>query len=96
MARNSKAETVEQPVAFTKAAEIAGLADGTSCLGRCVDDEPVFVLRARDVQAASTIRTWAQAVEHRGAPRAKVQQAYEMAQAFDRWREAHGGGKVPD
>mgnify|MGYP001564185867 FL=1 len=73
-----------------------GALRGKGCLGRCAPDEPVFVLRAQDRCAAATVRQWAAAAQHVGAPREKVVQALDDADAMDAWREAHGGGKVPD
>jgi crotonobetainyl-CoA:carnitine CoA-transferase CaiB-like acyl-CoA transferase len=85
----------------TKKEEIAALVQGPpSCLSRSADDEPVFVLVARDKFAANLVRRWADTVELASHPdstsRQKVAEARQLAKRMDAWREAHGGGKVPD
>lgn len=84
------------PAPHTKAALLAGLADGTGILARIADDEPVFLLRAQDQMAPGVIGVWCHSAEHRGTPKAKVAEAYDTAAAMRTWQEAHGGGKVPD
>lgn len=81
---------------MTKAEELAAVAKGEGCLGRSQDDEPVFVLVARDKFAASTVRKWAETVAHFRGHSAKTDEAYALADRMDVWREAHGGGKNPD
>lgn len=79
---------------------IAGAARGEGCLGRSHNDEPVFVLCARDRFSSSVVRRWADlqaAATHPDSPgRRKADEAREVAQAMDDWRNTHGGGKVPD
>ena len=70
--------------------------NGEGCLARAADDEPVFVLRAQDQAAANTVRDWAVRAKALGSPAEKVIQAFDDARAMDAWRNAHGGGKVPD
>jgi len=80
----------------TKAELLAATARGEGCLGRSKDDEPVFVLCARDITAASTVRTWAQTlVLCKDVPTAKIADAYALATQMEAWRAANGG-KVPD
>lgn len=58
----------------------------------------MFVLVARDRSAASTVRKWAETynlVSH-AVPADKLADAYRVADEMDAWREAHGGGKIPD
>lgn len=84
--------------------------EGKGCLGRSQPDEPVFVLVARDRAAAETVRGWSYMAEQMGlentgrlktaevveARRLKIAEARAVADAMDAWREAHGGGKLPD
>ena len=69
---------------------------GKGCLGRSQNDEPVFTLVARDRAASYAIREWAREAGLLGAPREKVAGALAVAAEMDAWREAHGGGRVPD
>ena len=80
---------------MTKAEEVAAVARGEGCLGRSQDDEPVFVLVARDRYAAQAVRGWAALVHAHGAS-PKADDALALAARMDAWREAHGGGRIPD
>lgn len=60
------------------------------------DDEPVFTLRAMDVAASGTVRFWADSVEALGGDSEHIACVRRWADEMDAWREAHGGGKVPD
>ena len=80
----------------TKAEEVKALAEGRGCLGRSQDDEPVFILCARDKVASHAVRAWAWAANVAGAPQVKTEEALELANLMDVWRASHGGGKVPD
>lgn len=65
------------------------LRDNNSCLGRAHDDEPVFVLRAKDPLAAQTLRLWASMA--RGVhENDKVERALEEAKLMDEWRADFG------
>lgn len=91
-----------------KADELAAMARGEGCLAKSADDEPIFILCARDVFAADTVRVWADSVEGVAAMRglddggltaerkAKIAEARALAIQMERWRQAHGGGKIPD
>lgn len=81
---------------MTKREELERAARGEGCLGRSQDDEPVFVLVARDRYAAQTVREWADTVAFMHGPSPKTDEARQLADRMDAWREAHGGGKVPD
>lgn len=93
---------------MNKKETLEAAARGEGCLGRSQDDEPVFVIVARDVTAAETVRAWAGAYVNAaitggvttladGCPFvAKARDAIGIAAEMDAWREAHGGGKVPD
>lgn len=80
----------------TKADVVRDLAAGTGCLGKSADDEPVFILVARDRQAAHAVRWWADQVAALLGASPKTEEAHAMANQMDAWREMHGGGKDPD
>lgn len=79
----------------TKATELEKARAGEGCLGRARDDEPVFVLRARDSIAADLVRIWAFRAQTLGAPSAKVREAFDLADQMDKWGRENGT-KVPD
>lgn len=89
---------------MTKVEELTAAAEGRGCLGRSQDDEPVFVLVARDQTSSGTVRDWARRfLELRmslgtfdAAAKAKYDEALAAAERMADWRDAHGGGKVPD
>lgn len=57
-----------------------------TCLQKAADDEPIFVLRAQDKLAANLVRNWAQqAAMFLGNESPKVQEAFALADAMDRW-----------
>lgn len=63
------------------------------CYAAAGDDEPIFVLRAKDLHAAQIVRTWAQmrlaAVAHGQKPdedMAAIREAHAVADDMDRWR----------
>lgn len=77
----------------TKAQE---LRDG--CFARAMDDEPMFVLLARDPSAPALARQWADeraAAIHRGdRPETDIEQVIEARRCADRmeaWREENDG-----
>lgn len=64
-----------------------------SCLSKAAPDEPIFVLRAQDVFAASLVREWAnRAWKPDGSNSAKIAEARELADWMDKWPKK----KVPD
>lgn len=66
-------------------------------LRRVFDDEPVFVLRARDPLAPAQLRSWADALEAEGGSPEKAAEARALADQMEVYREAEaGGGKLPD
>lgn len=69
---------------------------GEGCLGRAMDDEPVFVLVGDDMLAASTIQYWMHRLSMmtRGST-IKMDQANEVVREFQLWAGKHGT-KVPD
>lgn len=73
------------------------IADPTSCLNRAADDEPLFVLRAHDINGSHMVRVWANSYASRngGVGRlderqlAKYNSALETAQDMENWRRLH-------
>jgi hypothetical protein len=55
------------------------------CLAKAADDEPIFILRAQDKLAPDLVRAWAIRAEAHGCPPAKLREAYELAEAMERW-----------
>lgn len=64
------------------------LAMPTSCLNKAQDDEPVFVLRAKDPLAADIVRIWAMMAHRSPHEIWKVKEARELANQMDLWRAA--------
>ena len=58
-------------------------------------NEPVFVLRSQDVIASGLVREWCVRATVLRAPRPKVTEAYECAEAMDAWGTLHPT-KIPD
>lgn len=48
-------------------------------------DEPLFVLRAQDIEAADSVRDWSTKVGMIGTPDEKVLEARRLAAAMDEW-----------
>lgn len=70
---------------------------GDSCLGRADMDEPIFILRANDRTSSKTVRFWVQAARDAGCQNEeKLEEAIAWAVEAEKWRNARGGGKVPD
>lgn len=68
------------------------------CLSRAMDDEPLFVLMARDAAAPTHIRVWAQVREQQikdgekpETDLALVQEALECADKMEAWRREKDG-----
>lgn len=67
-----------------------------SCLNRAAEDEPVFVLRANDISAPATVRSWVRHYTARKGgefnmatrERAKVDEAMALADRMEAWRAA--------
>lgn len=79
---------------------VTEILDGTpNVVLKCQDDEPVFVLVARDMLASAHVRHWAVELESRAQAegtlteqrRAKIVDAFAVADAMDEWRYAHHG-----
>ena len=64
------------------------LSTPTSCLNKADDNEPIFVLRAKDPIAFMIVEEWADAAELvHGA--AKQQEAYACAKQMRAWFESN-------
>jgi hypothetical protein len=58
-----------------------------SCLNRAGDDEPLFVLRAKDVLAAQTIRLWATMAVGTNHNEEQIAEARMLAKQMEDWRQ---------
>ena len=65
---------------------------GEGALGKADDEEPVFVLRARDLLAADLVEKWAVDANLVNVPWDKVREAKIIAQTMREWP----GRKNPD
>lgn len=75
---------------LTKALE---LSDQASCLNKAAADEPVFVLRAKDVTAPKVISDWCtrRIAEGKNAHGdAQITDALAVAKAMTEWRAKNG------
>jgi hypothetical protein len=81
---------------MTKAEELAALPDGNTPLAHSADDEPIFVLVARDKLAASIVRVAAERMRWLNVSQDRIDSATRIAAEMDSWRARNGGGKVPD
>jgi len=77
----------------TKAEETAPGATG--CLAKAAGDEPLFILRAKDMLAPGVVRVWVHYARASGVPEEKLNEALELAERMERWQAKHGK-KVPD
>jgi len=68
---------------------------GLPILDKVAPDEPVFVLRARDIIAPEIVREWAYRAQCEGAPIEKCDDARRIADAMEQWQIGHRR-KVPD
>lgn len=65
------------------------IANPDSCLNKAADEEPVFVLRAKDAAAPNTIRCWAEERMERGlniASDQKIVDALAIAERMEQWQ----------
>ncbi len=64
------------------------LANPESTLNRAAQEEPLFVIRAKDKLSASMVRQWAEAAAMTGAHEPeKIQEARELAEIMESWRQ---------
>lgn len=61
----------------------------SNCLKNSQDDEPLFVLCARDPLAPALVREWAARAGAQGVREEKTVGARQIAEEMDRWREEH-------
>lgn len=71
--------------------------EGIEYLKTVPEKEPVFVLRAQDAFAPSTIQVWATlcSSERNEATRAKGDRAAGLVKKMQKWQEKHAR-KIPD
>lgn len=77
---------------MTRDETITAFMRGEGCLGRSQNDEPVFVLVARDRHASSVVRRWAEMTAHFDGASAKTDEALKIADQMDEWRK---GREIP-
>lgn len=81
-------------------------ATGQGCLGKAADDEPVFILRAKDRFAPELVENWAALVERATiatvsgtgtveGSRNKIKDARALAHTMRAWQELNTS-KTPD
>lgn len=68
------------------------LGEGCTPIG---EDEPVFLLRAKDMAAPLAVEFWAQTAENMNADPKMVEAARFQAREMRRWQQGHGA-QVPD
>jgi hypothetical protein len=64
------------------------------CYAKLADDEPYFVLRAKDPDAPALVEEWAARRSRRpgNEQNPKIHEALECAHAMRLWRDAHNAG----
>lgn len=68
----------------------------SSTINKADADEPVFVLRGRDMVAARAVRWWIWCARNRGVPPVKLDSAYAQAEAFEAWLDKAVPSPRPD
>ena len=58
--------------------------------GKIADDEPVFLIRAKDKVSAAAVRAWAELHKAAGGDPMISQNAYDQADQMDEWQSEHG------
>jgi hypothetical protein len=66
-----------------------------ACYDKAAPDEPIFVLRAKDVLAPHVVLYWACEAMKQGTPLDKVAEAVGLVEEMRDWQAKHGA-KVPD
>lgn len=64
-------------------------------LKKAADDEPIFVLRAKDKLAPIVVETWAMIAKLMGVSEDKITEATDCAIEMYRWQDKNGC-KIPD
>lgn len=67
----------------------------SGCLSKVAEDEPVFVLRAKDRLAPAAVRMWAEIAIAANVDPDKVIEAKMLAHEMEKWQLEHGS-KRPD
>lgn len=80
---------------MTKREVLEAAAKGEGCLGRADDDEPVFVLRAKDKLATEAIGEWIDRAHFYGVNTKKIHAALDDISAMNDW-QLRNGTKLPD
>ena len=66
------------------------IANPESTLNRAADDEPLFVIRAKDKLSASMVRQWAEAAAMTQAHEPeKIEEARMLAETMENWRQSN-------
>jgi hypothetical protein len=58
--------------------------------GKIAQDEPVFLLRAKDKVAPATLRAWGELHKIGGGDPLLSQMAYDHADLMEKWQEKNG------
>lgn len=66
-----------------------------STLSRTGDDEPIFVIRARDIDGHKAVWDWCDRAKNRGVSNDKIDEAYIVADEMIKWKSKFGC-KIPD
>ena len=85
----------------TKQKELADAALGQGAIGKSRDDEPIFVIVARDRLSSESVRSWARRFlalrmglgTFNETAQSKYNEALDCADRMDEWRETNVGGK---
>ena len=81
----------------TKAQELAGLKNRTTCLGKAADEEPLFVLRAQDKLMPTVVRIWKELALFHGLPYERQADCDALIRAAEHWQRIHHlSVKFPD
>ena len=72
-----------------------GYLDTDSVLKKVHPNEPIFVLRARDITAPAIVRVWCALAAQSGTNRDKIDEALKWADVMIEWQRLHGC-KSPD
>jgi hypothetical protein len=61
-----------------------------TCLAKVADDEPIFVLRAKDKLAPVLVALWCELAGLHGCPDAKIAEASGLRDLMRGWQAEHG------
>lgn len=76
---------------------LQGTPPGCARKGEAAVDEPVFILRARDILAPRVVVRWAHLAEQAGVPPGKVDGALRLAKEMADWQARYPHRiKLPD